>query len=307
MCRTAGSGSLLGVTISWHLLIPLACAFTYVLAALTLKRAAELGVGVWRTTFVANWTAGLTFLLVWLGAGRPVVDWSLYWQPALAAGFFLLGQSSLFLALKTGDVTVTTPVMGTKVIMVALFTVLLDAGAMPLRWWIGAGLSAASVLLLHLGPFRRPSRQVGRTVLLAWLSASSYGLGDVCIQKWAPGWGATAFAPAMFGWVAVYSLMLVPFFSAPLRAMKASAWRWVCLGSGLMAVNNAGIVLAIGVWGGATAVNIVYSARGLVSIGVVWAVGHWFASKEQLLAPAVLRLRLAGAALMLVAIVLVLT
>lgn len=294
------------MTASWHLLIPLACAFTYVMAALAFKRAAELGVGVWRTTFVANWTAFLAFLPLWFAAGRPVAEPALYWQPALAAAFFLFGQSSLFLALKHGDVTVTTPVMGSKVIMVALFTVMLGVGEIPLRWWIGAGLSAAAVLLLHLGRGAGATRSIGRTVLLAWLSASSYGLGDVCIQKWAPGWGASAFAPAMFGWVAVYSLVLIPVFSAPLRAMSGQAWRWVGLGSALMAVNNAGIVLAIGIWGGATAVNIVYSARGLVSVVVVWAIGHWFQSREQHHDPAVLRNRLIGAALMLAAIVLVL-
>jgi drug/metabolite transporter (DMT)-like permease len=294
------------MSFSWHLLIPLACAFTYVLAALAFKRAAELGVGVWRTTFVANWTACLAFLPLWLAAGRPVVELTLYWQPALAAGFFLLGQSCMFLALKHGDVTVTTPVMGTKVIMVALFTVLLNAGAMPLRWWIGAGLSAAAVLLLHLGPGLGRSGHIGRTVFLAWLSASFYGLGDVCIQKWAPGWGAAAFAPAMFGWVGIYSLALIPVFSAPLRTMNGQAWRWVGAGSVMMAVNNAGIVLAIGIWGGATAVNIVYSARGLVSVAVVWAIGHWFHSQEQHQEPGVLRNRLIGAGLMLVAIVLVL-
>jgi drug/metabolite transporter (DMT)-like permease len=294
------------MSFSWHLLIPLACAFTYVLAALAFKRAAELGVGVWRTTFVANWTACLAFLPFWLAAGRPVVALELYWQPALAAAFFLLGQASIFLALKHGDVTVTTPVMGTKVLMVALFTVLFNAGDMPWRWWVGAGLSTLAVLLLHLGKGTGTPRMIGRTVLLAWLSASFYGLGDVFIQKWAPAWGAAAFAPAMFGWVGVYSLALIPFFSAPLSRMTGSSWRWVGAGSLLMALNNAGIVLAIGIWGGATAVNIVYSARGLVSVVVVWAIGHWFHSQEQHLDPRVLRLRLVGGGLMLAAIVLVL-
>jgi drug/metabolite transporter (DMT)-like permease len=287
-----------------HLLIPLVCAFTYVVAALMFKRAAELGVGVWRTTFVANWTVCLAFLPLWFIADRPGVPSGLHWQPAVTAGLFLVGQAAIFLALKHGDVSVTTPVMGTKVIMVALFTTALRAGDMPLRWWIGAGLSAAAVLLLHLGKgVRRPA---GSTVLLAWLSASSYGLSDVLIQKWAPAWGFTAFAPAMFAWVGLYSLALVPFFSAPLRAMSRPAWGWVGAGSLLMALNNAGIVLTIGRWGGATAVNIIYSVRGLLSIGAVWAVGHWFHSQEQHLEPGVLRRRLVGAALMLAAIVLVL-
>jgi drug/metabolite transporter (DMT)-like permease len=289
-----------------HLFIPFACAFTYVAAALMFKRAADLGVGVWRTTFVANWSVSLAFLPIWFVAGRPVVAPALYWQPAVVASLFLLGQASIFLALKRGDVTVTTPVMGSKVIMVALFTTLLKAGDMPLRWWIGAGLSAAAVLLLHLGKSSGSRGRIGTTVLLAWLSATSYGLSDVLLQKWVPAWGFAAFAPAMFAWVGLYSLALIPFFSAPLRAMSGQAWRWVGGGSVLMALNNAGIVLAIGHWGGATAVNIVYSVRGLVSIGAVWAVGHWFHNQERHLEPGVLRLRLVGAALMLAAIVLVL-
>ncbi|HEX2860782.1 MAG TPA: DMT family transporter [Lacunisphaera sp.] len=287
-----------------YLFIPLVCAFTYVVAAMMFKRAADLGVGVWRTTFVANWTACLAILPLWLVADRTQIPSGFPWQPAVTAALFLLGQAGIFLALKHGDVSVTTPVMGTKVIMVALFTSALRAGEMPLRWWIGAGLSAAAVLLLHLGKgARRPARS---TVLLAWSSASCFGLSDVLIQKWAPAWGFSAFAPVMFAWVGVYSLALIPFFSAPLRTMSGQAWRWVGTGSLLMALNNAGIVLTIGRWGGATAVNIVYSARGLLSIGAVWAVGHWFHSEEQHLEAKVLRRRLAGAGLMLAAIVLVL-
>lgn len=295
------------MTISWPLLIPLACACLYVVAALAFKRAAEVGVGLWRTTFLANWTVCLAFLPYWLLSGRPVVEWTLYWQPAVTGALFVIGQASIFLALKHGDVTVTTPVMGSKVIMVALFTTLLRAGDMPLRWWIGAGLSAVAVLLLHLGKGGGGHRRVGLTVLLAWFSASSYGLGDVLIQKWSPGWGFAAFAPAMFGWVGLYSLAMIPAFSAPLRAMNGQAWRWVGFGSVIMAMNNAGIVLTIGLWGGATAVNIVYSARGLVSVLVVWAIGHWFSNQERHLEAGVLWSRLAGGALMLGAIVLVLT
>ena len=289
-----------------HLLIPLACAFVYVLAALTIKRAGAFGVGVWRTSFVANWAMALVFLPAWLVFGgdvRPLLD---YWQPALTGLFFLGGQVFIFLALSRGDVSVTTPVMGTKVVLVALFASLLRVGDVPLQWWIGAGLSAAAVALLHAGERHGERRHVGATVALATASAASYGLGDVLMQKWVPAWGAANFFPAMFGLVALYSFAFVPFFSAPLRALAAPAWRWVGAGAALMAVNNAGIVLTIGVWGGATAVNIVYSARGLLSVVLVWAIGHWFANTEQHLDPRVLRFRLIGAALMVAAIVLVL-
>ena len=84
------------------------------------------------------------------------------------------------------------------------------------------------------------------------------------------------------------------------------AWLWVGGGAALLAVTNAGIALAIAQWRAATAVNIIYSLRGLVSVVSVWAIGHWFASEEQHLDPRVLRARLFGAACMLGAILLVL-
>lgn len=288
-----------------HLLIPLACAFLYVIGALTVKRAGAFGVGVWRTSFVANWIMFAVFVPFWFWRGGQLHPPADYWQPAVTGLCFLGGQALLFLALSKGDVSVTTPVMGAKVILVALFSSLLRVGDVPLKWWLGAGLSAAAVALLHLGEESK-HRRVGLTVLLAALSAASFGLGDVLMQKWVPAWGAGSYFPPMFLLVALYSLGFVPFFAAPLRALNSEAWRWVVAGGFLMAVNNAGIVITLGIWGGATAVNIVYSVRGLVSVVLVWAIGHWFANAERHLAPGVLRSRLVGAALMIGAVVLVL-
>lgn len=289
-----------------HLLIPLLCAVIYVVGALTMKRAAELGVGVWRTSFVANWVLFVVFLPVWWVLGgelRPLAD---YWQPAVSALLFLGGQIFIFMALTRGDVSVTTPVMGSKVILVALCSSLLRVGDVPLKWWIGAGLSAGAVVLLHAGEPHGSRRNVGFTVLLATFSAASYSLSDVLLQKWVPAWGAGSYLPPMFLVMALYSFALMPFFQAPLRAIPTAAWRWVVLGAVLLGINNAGIVLTLGIWGDATAVNIVYSSRGLLSVALVWAIGHWFASGERHLAPRVFHFRLAGAALMVAAIVLVL-
>jgi len=298
---------LLGVAVSPYLLLPLACAVLYVLAALALKRAAGLGVGVWRGNFVANWMILAIFAPAWFAAPASAGLPGPWWQPVAAGLAFLGGQTLIFMAISRGDVSVTTPVMGAKVILVALLASVLRVGEVPLQWWIGAGLSAAAVALLHAGERRGGrTRQLGPTVALTLASAFSYSLGDVMMQKWVPAWGAARFFPVMFLAVALLSFAFVPFFSAPLRRLEAQAWRWVLLGAGLMGLNNAGIVIAIGQGVGATAVNIVYSLRGLVSVALVWAIGHWFANEEQHLAPGVLRARLVGAALMLSAVALVL-
>ena len=287
------------------LLVPLACAFLYVIAALTVKRAAAFGAGVWRTSFLSNWAMALLFIPVWFRLGGQVHPPGDYWQPAATALLFFGGQTLTFLALSRGDVSVTTPVMGAKVILVALFSSLLRVGEVPLQWWIGAALSTTAIGLLHVGGQSRP-RQVGQTALLALGSATAFSLGDVLLQKWVPVWGAGSFFPPMFLLVGLLSCAFIPLFKAPLAALRAPAWRWVAPGALLLAANNAGIVLAIGLIGSATVVNIIYSLRGLLSVLLVWLIGHWFTSDEQHLGGRVLGYRLVGAGLMVVAVVLVL-
>ena len=288
------------------LLLPLACAFCYVAGALAVKRAASLGVGVWRTSFLSNWAIFLLFVPAWFFSGGNGHAWLDYGQPAAAAVLFFAGQIFTFLAISRGDVSVVTPVMGTKVILVALFSSVLHVGEVPLQWWIGAGLSTLAIASLHLGGGGH-HRRVGQTVLLTFASAASFSLGDVLIQKWLPSWGAARFFPPMFFVVGLLSFGFVPLFRAPLCSLSGGAARWVVTGALLLAVTNAGVALAIGLVGSATAVNIVFSARGLFSVLVVWLVGHWFGSDERHLAPAVLRFRLGGATLMVAAIALVLT
>lgn len=286
-----------------HLFFPLASSFGYVFAVLLLKRSAHWGVGVWRTTFVSNVTMGVVFstLLVLGEAIQPGARW---WQPVVAGGLFFSGQIFTFLALHYGDVSVATPVLGLKIVLVAFCSVLMLPDPVPLVWWIAAGLSTGAIMLLSRGE-SRPKHAVGRTVLMAGLSAGCFALADVLVQKWAPLWGVSRFLPLMFGSVALLSLGLIPFFSAPLRTVPTAAWPWLAAGCVLLALQAGSMAYALGVFGDATAVNIVYSARGLWSVAAVWLVGHWFSSEEQRLAPAVLRSRLFGAALMLAAISLV--
>ncbi len=59
-------------------------------------------------------------------------------------------------------------------------------------------------------------------------------------------------------------------------------------------------------FGNAAPANVVYSSRGLWTIVLIWVIGHWFTSREQHLGREILLWRLAGAALMMSAIVLVL-
>ena len=80
---------------------------------------------------------------------------------------------------------------------------------------------------------------------------------------------------------------------------------WLVGGAVLLGTQSIIFVSTVAVFGKATSANIVYSSRGLLSVALVWMIGHWFMNAEQHLGPKVMRWRLAGALLMMSAIVLV--
>lgn len=286
-----------------HLFLPLVSALLYVAGALFLKQASGHGLGVWRTTFVANFICALLFSGLWLLGGQlqPLAQW---WQPAVVAALFLAGQILSFLAIERGDVSVATPVMGVKVILVAGFTTLVIGESVPATLWLAAGAASAGIALLNRRDNRGSHARVGLTIGLAALAAAAYALFDVLVQKWSPAWGAGRFLPVMLGFVALYSFALVPFFHAPLRAIARPARRPLLLGGLFIAMQAVVLITTLSIFGDATAVNVVYASRGLWSVLAVWWLGDWFSNTEGRSGPAVLRNRLIGAGLLMSAIVL---
>ncbi len=286
-------------------LIPLGSGAIYAIAALFLKRATEGGSGPWRTAFVTNWVQALVFAPFWLLGGQPF-EWIHLWHALLAAAAFFIGQVFTFLALSRGDVSVTTPVLGTKVVFVALLTVLLVGESIPTSWWSAAMLTALATALLG-GGRRGTARSKAATasLLYAFPAALAFATTDVLQQKWAAAWGFGHFAPAMFLMVAILSVGLVPFFQGPLRALPSSTWRALIPGAVLLSLQASGIAFTIISYGGATVVNILYNTRAVWSVVLVWTIGHWFRNTESTHGNGVMGRRLCGAMLLMLAIVLV--
>ena len=145
------------------------CAIVFVIGALLLKRASDLGADVWRTTRIINYTTAAVSLGLWtLGGTIPAP--SLWWQPPVAATLFFSGQVFSLLALNTGDVSVATPVLGVKILLVALLSTVLIGDPIGARLWTAAGLSSVAVALLNLDR-GHPHSRVGRTIVLAALGS----------------------------------------------------------------------------------------------------------------------------------------
>ena len=292
----------------WSFLLPICAAVSYVTAALFIKRAAELGAGVWRTAFVCNVSTALCFqgLLVLGGQWKPLAFW---WQPALVALLFLSGQVWTFVSLGRGDVSVATPVLGLKILLVAVFSAVFLTQPLTLAMWISAALATGGVVLLNLSGRQKNAPKnphTSFTIITAGLAALSYAAFDVLIQKWSPDWGLGRFLPLTIGLVGVYSLALIPLFEKPLRDLPRSAKKTLGGAAFFMTLQALIFVFTIAYFQNAAAANVIYSVRGLLSIAAVWLLGHWFGNQEKQGGAAAFAPRVAGAVLMFAAVVLVL-
>ena len=284
--------------------LPSIAALLYAVGALVLKRSSQLGVGLWRTTFVANLIVAALFSLLWLLGGKPV-QWHDLWQPGIIALCLFFGQTLQFLALERGDVSVAVPVFGVKVVLVALLTPLLTGDGVGVKLWIAALLSVVGISLLNRKDAGKGPQNLGITLLAGGAGAVCFALFDVLVQRWGPAWGVGRLLPCIFWINALLSFLLIFRFSAPLRAISREAWPWLTMGSALLGTQSILFVSTLALYGKATSANVVYSSRGLLSVVLVWLIGHWFANSEQHLSAKVLRWRMAGALLMMSAIVLV--
>jgi drug/metabolite transporter (DMT)-like permease len=284
--------------------LPLLSAIAYVVGVLLLKRATELGADVWRVSAICNWAGAIAFLpLLWFGGTIPSAG--ALWQPALAAAICVVAQTTAFFALRMGDVSVVTPVLGLKIVLVAVFTTLLLTEKLRPALWAAAALSSAAVALLNRAP-SAPHHRIGTTILLSGSAAAAFAVFDVLVQKWSPAWGAGRFLPVMMGFVGLYSvgLWLLGRNSGGMNE-RIFTRGWFIAGALCLALQSVGFISTIALYGRATAANVLYSSRGLWSVLAVWFVGHWFKNRERQLGAGVLGWRLCGAALMLAAIALV--
>src|SRR5688572_11842796 len=135
---------------TYPMLVPLGAGLGYAVAALLLKRGSE-GAGPWRVAFVTNWIIAALFSLGWLSPAAPPATLSHLAHAALSGSLFFVGQIFTFLALSRGDVSVATPVLGSKIVFVAFFTVLLGAETIDRAMWLAVLLTAAATALLGGG------------------------------------------------------------------------------------------------------------------------------------------------------------
>jgi drug/metabolite transporter (DMT)-like permease len=291
---------------SLHLLFPLGSSLLFVIGAMLAKQATSRGASPYTATALANFFLAVCWGAIGLvrGEGLPLAAWPPAVTIALA---FVGGQLGTYLAFQLGDVSLATPVFGVKIILVAAISSLLAGRPVEPRLWVASLLATIGIAVIHAdaggSAGGRSRRRAVLAIILALLAATSLSLFDVGLQHYGREYGAEAFLTTMFVFTGVLSLSLLPWADSPLhlRAIRAG-WPLV-VSAVLMAAQAMSISYALGRYGDATRVNIVYSLRGLWSVALAWLLVRLAASPEDNHSPRTLAIRLLGAVLLTAAVI----
>ena len=289
----------------FHYINPLICAFIFALASLSLKRGLIEGAGATRSIFVTNICFFFALLPLWW-VFPTAIEPSLLWAPAAAGVVSFLGGLFQMTALKVGDVSVATPLLGGKVLFVALFSTLILGNVLPFSWWIGAVMAGAGVYFLGQVPDTpKSSNRLGLTILLSVLSVSSFAMMDILIAGWGAAFGFQRFVVLQQVVTIFMSIGLIPFFKDSLSKTPNRCWPWLIAGSLLIVLQFYILNLTISTYKNPTAINIFYSSRGIWSVFLVIAVGPVFGNFERGHGWPILWRRILGSILLFAAICLV--
>jgi len=297
--------------LSVHLLLPLLASLLFVCGLICIKRTNTAGVNPWTVTFLANQWAALLFSTLWLlgGTGQP---WTMLWQPALIAVLFICGQVFTFSAIRYGDVSLATPIVGIKVVLVAFLLTFLFQHQLNSSVWFAAAMATLGIGLVQWSPRQKGEDQersedrsgILLTVLLSILAAAAFALFDVVVQAWSPAWGPGRILPIVFWMVSLLSFGFLPFFQTELFR-KPEIKKLLLPGTMLIGTQALCIVFTLSNFGDAARVNVVYSLRALWGVGLAWLAAKIWGGSEAKLPANVLAARFLGAGLLTVAVVLV--
>ena len=258
-------------------LLALSAGFVYTVSALLAKRGLELGAGTFRSLVYSNWVMALFFI--------PPPSWRTLRNGRSESGatigiLFFAAQSSCFLALRSGDASMVTPVMGSKSVFVALFLFTLELSPTPLgvNTWAAAILAAIAVALIGWPAQGAKPSLVGLGFALA--TAAGFGLVDALVPHFSHLSDPFNVLFGMFATVGLLSFLLIPFSKGKFLTFRGRADRWMwasCFPMGAQAVLMS---VAIGFHQVPTEANVFYSCRGLWAILLVAWLGKKMGLKE---------------------------
>ena len=278
----------------------------FALALVFSKRSQRCGSSTWMVVYTANNWAAVFFSILWF-TEPATVPWHLIWQPILVGFLYIAGQSFTFLALERGDVSVAAPVLSSKVVIVAVLVTVLAQEPLPSVVWCAVVISMLGIILAQRtdrGDERRGN--ILFSVFFAICAATTFSFFDLLVQQWASDFGSSRFLPIVFWVGAILSLGYLPF-------IDHSRWKLpgvivpLMLGTVCIGLQAICIVCALAYFQDAVAINVVYALRALWGVVFAWALARRFQMDEQHISKRTMIMRLIGALLLTVAVIMCVT
>lgn len=291
--------------VSWYLIFPLVAAVVYAIGAYFMKAAQHSGVNSAQVTF---WTTAVTataFMLVYYPWGNQPWLGPASWLHVLALGVgFYFGLAFTVIALDQGAVSLATPMLGTKVVLVAGIDAWLAGGSVTAADWAAAVLTTVGVFLL--AGSSSPKRQAGRkaeglsrrkvwiALGVSLLAAIAFAAFDVGVKQWSP--------VNEFGRLVPPALVVALGLCATLPMLtgeRVFVWPregtlWLAVAASLFSAQALVLIWALGTYGDPTGMNVVYGSRGVWSVILVALVGVFATSVERFESRGVFLRRLLG-------------
>lgn len=287
----------------WYLIFPLASAVLYSLGAYALKGAQRRGVTSAQAAFWTNIVTAVCFMAIFYPWSDPLAGPASWWHVFAVGLMFYLGQITTILSFEKGGVSITTPMLGSKVLMVALMVAVFLSEPLGWQTWVAAVLTTTGVVLLaRSGGEQTTGEHIGWGLLLATLAAASFAGFDVMVQAWSPGDGFDRLLPPAMVVAAVMSFSLPMFSKGPFFTIPSGVLRPLSAGAILLTVQALILIWSIGRFGDAAGANVVYGSRGVWGVLIVAVLGRWYHSVEVMGTRAVLAKRLVGALVIAAAI-----
>ena len=219
----------------------------------------------------------------------------------LLGALFFLGQLTCFLALRRGDASVVTTVMGSKSLFVAFFLILLGfQSGLPGKVWLAAALACVAVALLGW-----PGQKRGiplASLALATFTAACFGLTDALVPQFAQTSDPFNLLFMMVATVGLLSVFTVPLCRGRFMEWRGQADRCLFWGSVLVAGQALLMSIAIGFHNVPTETNVLYASRGLWSLFFAATLGAWLGVAEATTPRAIVLRRVLGALLLIMGI-----
>lgn len=261
-----------------YLFFPLAAAIVYALGSIFIKRALKEGATMDQTFHYTNLILGALFLPL-LIFERDAVRWDEGWKVIFMGTAFFVGTWLTFVAIRRGDVSLVTPIMGTKVVFVAISLVVLTDHPPGAALWIASLLTALGIFVMGWGDIRG-GKALYFTIFITLCASAMFGVCDALVNEWSADFGAMTFLALGSLGVSLGTVVMWLFQKRPSLKLPVSARFWVWGAGFLIGIQAITMGISLSYLDDATGINVIYASRGLWVIVLVVAFGTVLGNRE---------------------------